>query len=80
MAYANPLAPGVSDELKIVVFNRTDIDWAISHQDSVAENCLLYLQPEWSKREKITPEIINYVMQNPKWKISLQTHKYLHIP
>ena len=47
---------------------------------SKRENCILYLQPEWSKREKITPFIVDYVMKHPKWKVSLQTHKYLNIP
>ncbi|MEO0903080.1 MAG: 7-carboxy-7-deazaguanine synthase QueE, partial [Bacteroidota bacterium] len=46
----------------------------------VSENCILYLQPEWSVREKIVPQIVDYVMKHPKWKVSLQTHKYLNIP
>ncbi|HAV54617.1 MAG TPA: 7-carboxy-7-deazaguanine synthase QueE, partial [Aequorivita sp.] len=46
----------------------------------VGPDCILYLQPEWSKREKMSPLIVDYVMQNPKWKVSLQTHKYLNIP
>ncbi|PTM04494.1 MAG: 7-carboxy-7-deazaguanine synthase QueE, partial [Bacteroidetes bacterium] len=44
------------------------------------KDCILYLQPEWSKRDKMMPQIVNYVMANPKWKVSLQTHKYLNIP
>ena len=46
----------------------------------VNKNCLLYLQPEWSKRDKIMPIIVDYAMKNPKWRVSLQTHKYLNIP
>ena len=49
-------------------------------RQGVSEDCLLYLQPEWSVREKVTPMIVDYVMKNPKWRISLQTHKYLKIP
>ncbi len=67
-------------ELKVIVYNKSDFDFAEEHAEKVDENCLLYLQPEWSVREKIMPLIVDYVMQNPKWKISLQTHKYLKIP
>lgn len=67
-------------ELKVIVFNKNDFSWAEEHAKSVSENCKLYLQPEWSKASIITPLIIDYVMQNPKWEISLQTHKYLNIP
>jgi len=67
-------------ELKVIVFNRHDFIFAEEQAAKVGGNCILYLQPEWSNREKMTPLIVEYVMKNPKWKISLQTHKYLHIP
>jgi organic radical activating enzyme len=67
-------------ELKVIVFNKSDFSWAEEHAALVSEDCKLYLQPEWSKAAEITPLIIDYVMQNPKWEISLQTHKYLNIP
>ena len=67
-------------ELKVIVFNKSDFLWAEEHAVHVADTCKLYLQPEWSKNSEITPLIIEYVMQNPKWEISLQTHKYLNIP
>ena len=70
----------VADELKIIINNMHDFKFAEEQANKVKDNCELFLQPEWSKREKMTPEIINYVMKNPKWKISLQTHKYLNIP
>ncbi|WP_411275256.1 7-carboxy-7-deazaguanine synthase QueE [Daejeonella sp.] len=70
----------VAGELKIIVFNKSDFAWAEEHARHVSENCKLYLQPEWSKSAEMTPLIIEYVMQNPKWEISLQTHKYLNIP
>ena len=67
-------------ELKVVIANRNDFKWAESHAQKVGGNCELYLQPEWSREEKLLPKIIDYVKENPKWKISLQTHKYMNIP
>lgn len=69
-----------ADELKIVVFNKSDFKWAEEHAAKVSENCRLYLQVEWSKKDELSPLIVEYVKNNPKWKISLQTHKYLNIP
>ncbi len=69
-----------ANELKIVVFNKSDFEWAEKYAALVNENCILYLQPEWDKADQVLPLIINYVKQNPQWKISLQTHKYLQIP
>lgn len=69
-----------ADELKVIVYNKSDFAFAEAHAEKVSKGCELYLQPEWSVREKMTPFIVDYVMQNPKWKISLQTHKYLNIP
>lgn len=67
-------------ELKVIVFNKSDFAWAEKHAALVSPICKLYLQPEWSKANEMTPLIVDYVMQNPKWEISLQTHKYLNIP
>jgi organic radical activating enzyme len=67
-------------ELKMIIYNKSDFNFAEEQAEKVNENCILYLQPEWSKRDKMMPEIVNYVMANPKWKVSLQTHKYLNIP
>lgn len=67
-------------ELKVIVFNKSDFSWAEQHAALVSPACKLYLQPEWSKAQEMTPLIVDYVMQNPKWEISLQTHKYLNIP
>ena len=69
-----------ANELKIIVYNASDFRFAEEQAAKVNPNCILYLQPEWSKREKVIPEIVDYVMKNPKWKVSLQTHKYLNIP
>lgn len=67
-------------ELKVIVHNRHDFKWAEDNAAKVSEGCFLFLQPEWSKREEIMPLITDYVMQHPKWMISLQTHKYMNIP
>lgn len=69
-----------ADELKVIVFNKHDFKFAEEQAALVGPECELFLQPEWSNRDKMTPQIVDYVMSHPKWKISLQTHKYLHIP
>ena len=69
-----------ANELKMIIYNLDDLKFAEIESRKVSNNCLLYLQPEWSKRDKIMPIIVDYVMKNPKWKVSLQTHKYLNIP
>ena len=69
-----------ADELKIIVYNKDDFRLAENQAKKVSVGCVLYLQPVWSVRERIIPLIVDYVMANPKWKISLQTHKYLNIP
>lgn len=70
----------VADELKVIIYNKDDFRFAEEQAEKVNDNCILYLQPEWSKRDKVVPLIVDFVMQNPKWKVSLQTHKYLNIP
>ncbi len=70
----------VANELKVIVYNKYDLIFAEEQAAKVNENCILYLQPEWSVRDKMIPLIVDYVMQNPKWIVSLQTHKYLNIP
>lgn len=77
-----PLAEyyGQAHELKIIIYNKNDFKWAEEHAAKVSENCQLYLQAEWSKRNEVTPLIIDYIKKNPQWKISMQTHKYLNIP
>ncbi len=70
----------VAHELKVIVYNKHDLLFAEAEAAKVNPNCILYLQPEWSVRDKVTPLIVDYVMQHPEWKVSLQTHKYLNIP
>lgn len=69
-----------ADELKVIVFNKSDFEWAESFADKLKPNCKLLLQPEWDKRDIVTPLIIDYVKANPRWHISLQTHKYIGVP
>ena len=69
-----------ANELKVIVYNQNDFKWAQEQAAKVNTNCYLYLQPEWSKRNDLLPSIIEFVKQNPKWMISLQTHKYINIP
>lgn len=69
-----------ANELKVIVFNKHDLKWAEEQALKVNSTCYLYLQPEWSKHNELLPDIIEYVKSNPKWMISLQTHKYMNIP
>ena len=68
-----------ANELKMVIYNNNDFLFAEEMAARVSPDCLLYLQPEWSKRNKVIPKIVDYVMAHPQWKASLQMHKYLDI-
>jgi len=69
-----------ADELKVIVYNKNDFDFALKHASKVNSKCKLYLQPEWSKSSLMLPLIIDFVKNNPSWQISLQTHKFMDIP
>ena len=68
-----------ADELKVIVYNNSDLAFAEEQAAQVSSDCKLFLQPEWSRRDTAIPLIVDYVMKHPKWKVSLQTHKYLNI-
>lgn len=70
----------VASELKVVVFNKSDFAWAEKYAALVDRDCKLYLAPEWSKAAEVTPLIIDYIKDNPKWRLSLQIHKYINVP
>ena len=70
----------LADELKVVVFHRSDMDWAAEHAEHVREDCGLFLQPEWDRRDDATFWILSWIAARPGWRISLQTHKYIGIP
>jgi len=76
----HPSVPEKADELKVVIFHKTDFAWAEDFANQVKPGCELFLQPEWSKEKDILPLIIEYVKKDPRWKISLQVHKYMDIP
>jgi organic radical activating enzyme len=70
----------LADELKVIISNKSDFDWAEKYHKRVSEGCKLFLQPEWSLFETIIAEVVEYIKKNPAWRISLQAHKYMHIP
>lgn len=69
-----------ANELKVVIFNISDFEWAEKYASLVSPSCKLYLQPEWDKATQVTPLIIDYIKANPQWELSLQLHKYIHVP
>ena len=70
----------LAQELKVVIAHPSDFEWAEQHAAKVSKTCVLYLQTEWEKQDRFLPLIIDYIKRNKKWKISLQTHKYMQIP
>lgn len=77
-----PMTPCIqlADELKVVVFNKHDFEWAASFKKAVKANCKLYLQPEWDKADQMTPLVIDYIKLHPEWELSAQLHKYIQVP
>ncbi len=75
-----PSVYAAAHELKVIIYNKHDFIFAEEQAANVNADCILFLQPEWSRKDEITPLIVDYVMANPQWRISLQTHKYLNIP
>jgi 7-carboxy-7-deazaguanine synthase len=69
-----------ADELKVIIQETSDFEWAEKYKRMVNDKCRLFLQPEWSRFKSIIPEIVEYIKENPEWRISLQAHKYMHIP
>ncbi len=69
-----------ADELKVIISDESDFAWAEINARLVKSDCVLYLQPEWSRSEEMMQVIVDYILENPKWKISLQSHKYMKIP
>lgn len=70
----------LANELKVVIFDETDLEWAEKCSQKVSGRCELYLQPEWSQFKRTGDMVVDYVKKNPKWKISVQMHKFLRIP
>ncbi|WP_026767933.1 7-carboxy-7-deazaguanine synthase QueE [Asinibacterium sp. OR53] len=70
----------LAHELKVIIYNKHDFTWAETYAAQVNPTCKLYLQPEWDQSDKVTPLIIDYIKSNPQWELSLQVHKYIHVP
>jgi 7-carboxy-7-deazaguanine synthase len=70
----------IADELKVIIKDKSDFEWAEKYRVLVNRECRLFLQPEWSRFETIIPDIVEYIKRNSAWRISLQAHKYMHIP
>ena len=73
-------AYGRADELKVIISSESDFEWAEQCAAKVGAECMLYLQPEWSVYEQILPAMVEYAKSHPRWNISVQTHKFMHIP
>lgn len=69
-----------ADELKVIVYNRSDFSWGEKYAELVSPHCKLFLQPEWDRASIVTPAIIDYIKHHPRWELSLQIHKYINIP
>ena len=70
----------MADELKVVVGTEEDLAWAETCAGRVRPDCRLFLQPEWGRRTEAMALIVAYVKAHPRWRISLQTHKYMDVP
>ena len=70
----------LANELKVIIFNKSDFDWAEKYAQLVSPSCRLYLQPEWDKSAQMMPMIVEYIKANPKWELSLQIHKFINVP
>lgn len=75
-----PEALSAANELKVIIYNKNDFEWAEKNAALVGDHCKLYLQPEWDKSAVMTPQIIDYIKANPRWELSLQIHKYINVP
>ena len=71
---------GQANELKSIIYNQSDFDWAEQQGSKVNSNCRLFIQPEWSREPEMSISLVNFVKDNPKWTLSMQIHKYLAIP
>ncbi len=70
----------LANELKVIIFNKSDFAWAEKYAEQVAPSCKLYLQPEWDKANAMTPLIVDYIKDHPQWELSIQMHKYIQVP
>ena len=80
--FKNPLPEiyNVANELKAIVYHKSDLEWAQSHKVQLNAACMLYLQPEWSKQQEQLPAMVEFIKSFPEWNLSLQIHKYINVP
>lgn len=76
----HPSVYKLAQELKVIIYNKSDFNWAEQEAAKVQSSCALFLQPEWSKEKEMLPSLIEYVKRHPEWTVSLQVHKYMNIP
>ncbi len=76
----HPSVFSLANELKAVIYHESDFAWAARFLSGLRPGCEVFLQPEWSREREMLPRIIDFVKANPRWKVSLQTHKYMGIP
>lgn len=69
-----------SDELKVIVYNRHDLEWGAEHAEKMNDKAQLFFQPEWEEKDSSIPIILNYIREHTRWRISLQSHKYIGVP
>jgi 7-carboxy-7-deazaguanine synthase len=75
-----PEVPPHANELKVIIFNKSDFKWGKEYEAMVSKDCKLYLQPEWSKSKEMAPLIVDYIKEHPQWELSLQIHKFINVP
>jgi organic radical activating enzyme len=68
-----------ANELKVIVFHPSDIQWAMDLSQQVSSHCQNLLQPEWERQDDVLPIIMAHLTQNPNWRLSLQTHKFIGV-
>lgn len=65
-------------ELKVVVKDESDLDWAEKNAARIPHNVVKYLQSEWETSSS-KDLVLQYVLSHPDWRVSIQTHKLLGV-
>ena len=66
------------DELKVVVLDTDDVSFAHAMANDTSMATHLPVQPVWDS-ETAQDLAIHHVKQHPRWRLSLQSHKFLQI-
>ena len=75
--FINPAIRHKVSEYKYVIEEGFDLSILGRHK---GDTCRLSLSPEFNGFDKNLETIFNYIKENPKWRISLQTHKWMKVP